>query len=269
MSVQEKMTAIAEAIRTRTGETKKLGLDEMAAGVDTVYDKGYEEGYTGGYEAGQVAGWSDGYDTGYTEGETDGYCAGRQTQYDTFWDAFQDNGNKVSYDQCFAYGNWNDTTFQPKYDILCQGTVGGRQMFYGRVALTDVKVPIRCTDTRMVYAFQNCVSLVTIPLIEDNGVTDYTNAFTGCTALENITFAGTISVNLSMESCGKLTRASIESIISCLSDTTEGKTLTLNRTAVDNGFGYYENGQLEFEGCGTPEWQALVDSKPNWSIVLY
>ena len=42
MSVQEKMTAIADAIRAKTGGTAPLTLDGMALGVPAVYEKGVE-----------------------------------------------------------------------------------------------------------------------------------------------------------------------------------------------------------------------------------
>lgn len=43
-SVNEKMTAIADAIRNTGSLTGKMNLDEMAEGVYTVYDKGYTDG---------------------------------------------------------------------------------------------------------------------------------------------------------------------------------------------------------------------------------
>lgn len=43
-TVNEKMTAIADNIRTKTGGTEALTLDAMAEGVNEVYDKGYDKG---------------------------------------------------------------------------------------------------------------------------------------------------------------------------------------------------------------------------------
>lgn len=43
MSVNEKMTAIADAIRSKTGGTEPLGLDDMAVGVGDVYEAGKQE----------------------------------------------------------------------------------------------------------------------------------------------------------------------------------------------------------------------------------
>ncbi len=48
MSVNEKMTAIAQRIRNYTGKTEKLSLDKMEASIDEVYEKGKREGYYDG-----------------------------------------------------------------------------------------------------------------------------------------------------------------------------------------------------------------------------
>ena len=44
MSVNEKMTTIANAIREKTGETKALNLDDIANGINNVYEIGKSEG---------------------------------------------------------------------------------------------------------------------------------------------------------------------------------------------------------------------------------
>lgn len=43
-TVNEKMTAIADNIRSYTGETEKLSLDDMAESIEKVYEKGKAEG---------------------------------------------------------------------------------------------------------------------------------------------------------------------------------------------------------------------------------
>ena len=62
MSVNSKMTAIANPIRTLMGKTNKLGMDAMASdlGIKTALEDksaaGYEEGYSQGYaEGGEAA----------------------------------------------------------------------------------------------------------------------------------------------------------------------------------------------------------------------
>ena len=61
MSVNEKMTAIADAIRERTGGTDALTLDDMARDVLKVYD------------------------------------SGKQAERDKFWEIYQEKGKRTQY----------------------------------------------------------------------------------------------------------------------------------------------------------------------------
>ena len=60
MSVNKKMTAIANAIRDKTSGTHLLTLDDMPEHIDGVY----RTGYITGEESGRVEGYSIGYDAG-------------------------------------------------------------------------------------------------------------------------------------------------------------------------------------------------------------
>lgn len=100
-TVDEKMTAIAGAIRDKTGGTEPLTLDDMAIGVDEVYNKGGEEGYNSGI------------------------AEGKKAQYDEFWDTYQVNGTRTTYSGMFGWG-WNDAIFNPKY---CIKPTNGSSMF--------------------------------------------------------------------------------------------------------------------------------------------
>lgn len=80
MSVNEKMTAIADAIRDKTKETEPLTLDAMATEIPKVFDIGYVTGYNDGnsdglnqgMELGKQEGRNEGYEMGYEEGKTEG-----------------------------------------------------------------------------------------------------------------------------------------------------------------------------------------------------
>lgn len=158
-----------------------------------------------------------GYDAGYTDGQ--------QAEYDRFWDAFQQNGNKTSYDQAFAYTHWTDDSFNPKYDVVCVGGVSARQAFYnGR--MTSTKVPIRVKNTPLNNTFSGS-TIKTIVLLELDGVTGYNNPFSGCSALENITIAGSIDLSISFFASPLLTQASVQSIIDHLKDLTGQTAQTL------------------------------------------
>ena len=77
-TVKEKMTAIADSIRSKTGGEEPLTLDDMASGVNEVYDKGCTQGYT-------------------------------QAELD-FWNAFTNNGARKSY--YFAFFSLTFESFQ-------------------------------------------------------------------------------------------------------------------------------------------------------------
>ena len=84
MSVHEKLTAIAEGIRTITGSTEKLGLDAMAEGVTRVYHQGFSEGKLVGMDA--------------------------------MWDIIQDYGNRTNYTA--AFNEWYSATkLDTKYPV--------------------------------------------------------------------------------------------------------------------------------------------------------
>ena len=227
MGVKETMTAIADRIRSHTGKTEKLRLRDMPNEID----------------------------------------AACQAEGRRFWDAFQNYGSRNFYDQmfCAQYGGWDDETYNPRYDILCEGSEGARQTFASNRKLTSTKVPIRCKNTRLAYTFAYCTALKTIPLLTLEGITQINNAFTGCNALETITIGGEIPLSIDFQWSAKLTRESIESIVNALSDTATGQTLTLSQAAVDAAFFEEESAGA---GSDSGAWAALVESKSNWTITL-
>ena len=95
-TVNEKMTAIADAIRDKTGETDALTLDDMATDIPKVYE------------------------------------AGKKSQHDEFWDNFQDYGNRICYRYGFSGHGWNEENFKPKYKIIPVGNADGMFCEFGR-----------------------------------------------------------------------------------------------------------------------------------------
>lgn len=153
------------------------------------------------------------YDAGYEKGET----AGAKSAYDLFWDSFQANGIARNYYYAFAYTNWNDTTYNPKYDII--GSTSGsslRSLFYSS-GVTDTKVAIDASKTTSIQGiFYWARSLVTVRNLKlGTKVTDTKSAFTDCTQLKNLTVEGDILSNFDL-SYSPLTPESMKSVISCL-----------------------------------------------------
>lgn len=89
--------------------------------------------------------------------------------------------------------------------------------------------------------------------------------FDNMLSLREIRFQGTIGVTLDVSEAPVLSAESIESIVLCLSDSTEAQTLTLSAEAVNSA---YETEEGAADGSSSAEWTALVNSKPNWTISL-
>lgn len=229
------------------------------------------------------------------------YEAGKKSEYDAFWDSFQKNGERRYYYYAFLNSGfgWSKKTFKPKYDIICEGSAS--QCFYAwenteetinfGAVLKQQGVILdtsRATNVSNFFAygksfigefptiscenagantnglFRGCkVSKIEKLIVTEQ--TSFDASFSGCYELVDIVFEGTIAKgNLNTSSCTKLSKASIISVISHLSDTTTGLTVTLSKTAVDDAF-EEEGGAV---GSVSSEWDALVATKPNWTIAL-
>lgn len=230
---------------------------------------------------------------------TEVYDAGKEAEYQAFWDNYL---NVRHCDLTFYGAGWNDNTFKPPIGTQLIANEGftcapwfGQcditdlaaileerqttidiskayrcdQMFYWATELTRVpEITIGDGCTSINNFFNTCRNLVTITklTLPDNEDLRITNAFTGCTALENIVIGGTIAVTgFNFSSSTKLTKASITSIINALSTTTSAKTITFSATAVDNAF---ETSESAADGQSSTEWQNLIATKTNWTIAL-
>lgn len=85
------------------------------------------------------------------------------------------------------------------------------------------------------------------------------------TALRKIRFQGVIGLSLDLSEAPVLSAASIENVISCLSGSTSGLTLTLSAAAVNAAF---ETAEGAGDGSQSAAWAALIATKSNWTISL-
>lgn len=265
MSVNDKMTTIADAIRDKTGGTDLLGLDDMADAVADVHAAGIE--------------------------------SGKKAEYDAFWDAYQNGGQRTNYQKAFGGFGWTKENFRPKYDIVpkeanelfrdenydtmyfdlvehlkecgikldfSKATNMGTVFHYSY--FTHVGV-IDCTNvTSAGYLFGHNSSLKKVDEFKIHERFSFLNVFNGTTGLEDIKITGTIAKgDLNMSSCKKLNAESIESVIGALSSTTTGLSVTLSQVAVDKAFEVMEGFN---DGSLTSAWAELIATKPNWNIVL-
>lgn len=255
-TVNEKMTAIADAIRDKTGGSEALTLDDMASGVNEVYE------------------------------------AGKQAEYDEFWDSYQNNGNRKKYEFAFAGNGWNPTNFKPKHPIK---PTSARMMFYLAENLVGEIEPIIGIDfsecTEFVQAFQNLgVSrLGVLDLRKAEGASGiFTNlhnietidkvkvgenlpagfGLTNSTKLKNLIMEGVMPQNVNAPNA-PFTLESLKSIITCLKDFAEDTTNHYKRTVTFKTSAFdvleAEGETAEYNGTACT-WAELIDNK-KWNLV--
>lgn len=246
---ESNISAIADKIREKTSGTATYTTEEMPDGVAEVYE------------------------------------AGKKAEYDAFWNNYQENGNRENYGYAFDGIGWTDETYNPKYPM---NPTYAYNMFHNS-RFSTLKVPVdfsKCTEMRTVFA-QSIIAhlgvidfssasvmdsfvygtavLTTIDkLIMHEGIKSAVNAFTNARALGNVTIEGVIATSIDIH-WSPLSYDSIISIISHLSDTASGRTLTLSKAAVNKAF---ETSAAANDGSTSPEWLALVSTKQNWAISL-
>lgn len=218
-------------------------------------------------------------DAVYDKGVSDG----KKSEYDEFWDSVSNNWMRTRWNHAFKY--WDCEYIHPSkqikptlecihmfaanpslkkvekkyFDFSGMAIMAVQDMFQGCPSLEiveDVGLPAM---TNYSYLFSADRALKTIECLRfSDKTTNVTNAFISCDSLENITIEGEIYISLNFQWSKLLTKSSIESIITHLSDTTTEVTLTLSAEAVNR----------EFSGEG--EWETfLAENKPSvWTINL-
>lgn len=253
------LPAIANAIREKTGDTDLMLPSEMPARIEAI--------------------------------ETDGvnyldYCQNAQfASLNLFGskkvEIYLPNGRSLNNMFTPSYKTWaeyeaaaNKTV--EELIIHCPNKITGiQQIFQMHTAMTDYKLKKITFDvdfseaTNLNYAFKGLVALEVI-----DGTPIYLGAVTGDLPtfwisgenLREIRFAGKLAGNWSFgRSPKKLSKDSIQNIMSCLSDDATGKTLTIPVAAVDSAF---ETSEGIVDGSTSAEWLALVEAHSNWTISL-
>jgi len=200
--------------------------------------------------------------------------------YNALWDSFQNSGNRTNYRGMISqgssnvpnpgsFGGWMSKYIIPKYVIkpldsygifsFCENLIQAPTVDFTITTKIDSAF-FKCESLKRVgpldlpsalsfgYTFLRCSNLETISSIYAPKVTDWTKAFMQCPLLKNITFAADIIANIDLHWSTLLTPASLTNIVTKLSATATGKTLTLPTTAV---------GKID---------SSLLASKTNWTI---
>ena len=244
-------------------------LSELPDKVAEVYNQGEQSGYN----TGRLDGYDEGYESGYSAGQQagggggsydEGYAAGQKAENDRFWDGYLENGNRQNCNYLFFGSYWTDETFKPKHSI---SPTAAQYMFSCCGELDLVGALERCgvtidfsRCTQFSYMLSNGAEIKHFPTIDLSAASNFTdgfryganlesvsfvnvaskhtwsNAFTNCSALVDVSFDGTIGKTVSFSSSSKLSRASIENILSVLADDVTGQTVTFNKAAVNKAF---------------------------------
>lgn len=147
-------------------------------------------------------------------------------------------------------GNTTLTRF-PEFDTSVFDSM--YQICYGCTALDSVPALDTSKVANMMYAFYGCSNLVEIGGMDTSqitsaselfhgcknlrrigGVLDFSkvrsqvdSTFVSCAALEEVTFVGTISVDIAMNGCPKLTVGSLQSLLNALASGVSGLTCNI------------------------------------------
>lgn len=226
------------------------------------------------------------FEAGFEKGKAEG---GGDSYYIKFWNDYL-NPVPFGWSYKFAGYGWNNKTFRPPVDIVPTGSC---TLMFGGCGIMDLKglceeldiridfskatgLPQIFSDSRITtvgeidtrsasninYILYNARSLISVDKIilkDDGSQTTNANSFFNAIKLENIIFEGVIGQNgFNFQWSTLLSKASIISIINCLSTTTSGLTVTLSKTAVETAFG----------STTSAEWTTLIGTRSNWTISL-
>jgi hypothetical protein len=290
--------SIGEEIRAKLGTDTKYPPDQLSAQIGAVYDKGITEGITEGIAQGITQGIEQGKQTAYDE-FWDNYQDFGNLNY--YFGAFAGPawGKYATY--LVSVGE----VFKPKYPIVFSASLSSCKSFMQRfnrqkVLSDDLAIDLtefcRMLDFSKVtggdYAFEsaladnvtadfsNATSLAYTFALLDGGYlrnitlkvsekcTNLTTTFSNNSRLYSLTFmeGSVIAGSINLQWANFLSRGSIESVMTHLSTTATGKTVTFSKAAVDRAFATSPGAG---DGSTSAEWQALKDPVlENWSISL-
>ena len=184
---------IADKIRSKLGTTEPIPHEEYDSKIEEVY------------EAGKIA------------------------EYKNFWRKALVHKENTAFEYTFSDTFWNDDTLQIPEEYLPLKPSSTNYMFRscGATVLPTIDFT-GCETLRYTYSYaRNAVTIGTI-ILRDDGTNVFSNTFSSCDALVNITFEGVIGDSVSFASSRYLSNESINNIIEHLADLTgkDSETLT-------------------------------------------
>lgn len=252
------LTAVADAIREKTGGTEKLTLDEMPGQIGGI--KSYSEGY----EAGRTEGIEQGYEQGKIDGNVLLYAITIPNYKNAAFPAGYEltlnipNLNPdITNDGC-DIGNWSNVTGLKRLKLVSSVSVPGLKaitlMYASSIEVFDISEFPRNFKT-MLSTFLHCnylreiIGELDLTLATFNGY-----EFFNCFALEELRIkAGTLNKSMAIAQSNKLSAESIQSVVDGLADLTgqTAQTLTFHADV----------------GAKLSEEQKATITVKNWTLV--
>lgn len=286
MSVKEKMTAIADSIRDKTGKTNPLNLDDMASGVDEVYEKGKENGIIE-----VVDEW---YESTFPR-TWEGACyfieyLFYKKNFDDFpfKKPFPLNKSLAKFTMCSCFGSYLGSKPIPP-EIMNLDGVSFPNNYYGGLyhafyyAQNLEEIPCYNWNAPYKYwgTFSSAIKVKKIGTLKSAEYTTYNDCFSGCSSLTDITFEGVIGQNISFSS-SPLTPESMKNIVKHLknyagTDKEYAYTITVKEKTdielCDLGFTLEDIEWLDENGIEHPEFEEYEDDHYGhldffWSAVI-
>lgn len=233
---------------TQSNQTLDIDFGE----VHNISDGGYEKGFAEGKTKGHAEGYEKGYNTGLTEGTETGYQKGyNEASSENYLricnrpnfaglGLFDKEDVVLNFDYAYLasqmiYTNWgdvgyNNTTVKHLTVNFAQQLLNTAQMFCYTADYDNIleRITINADFSKSVSAlqlFSHCTALRVVdgtPL-DLSSVTRINHFAAYCTALEEVRFApNTIKVDITFAHNGKLSNATIQSIVDGLADLTGG-----------------------------------------------
>ena len=194
MALTDKLTAIAHAIRAKTGKTEALTLDEMAIEIANIS--------SGGETERSLKKLLDA--TKSTSSLFYKFSGSSATEYMLYEDT-----SKVT-DMSYMFGNCRNLTTVPLFDT--SEVTNMSSMFNGCTNLTTVPLFDTSNATSMSYMFNECTKLTTVPLFDTSNATSMSYMFNECTKLTTVPLFDTSKVtdmSSMFKGCRNLTTVSL------------------------------------------------------------
>jgi hypothetical protein len=227
---QKQLQFIADQIKIYTqNPEEKIRATDFGAKISEVYFKGFEDG---------------------------------KEDFSYFFKLYQDEGVSRSQTHSFAGYGWTDDTYKPIYAI--KGTSLMRTFYLSQITNTIVSIDATEATSGLNLTFaQSKIKKIRNLIVNED--TTYTNAFQGCSDLEELNITGVIGKDgFDVHYSTKLNKPSITGIINILSTNISAHTITLSKTAVNNAFGIDIDDESTYPQGS--EYYELRHSKDNWNI---